>query len=134
MKKFVGLFLMATVCVSLALILTGCDSSPITDIVISNEQYTDQKAIDKATQPKILTKDKEVYASVNFIESPKGMKYTAKWLLNNEEIFTEEKEMVKDKTGVIVYTLETDKLEDGTLKIQIIYKNKVLEEKEVTIK
>ena len=135
MKKFNGLLLVLTICASLTFMLAGCgESTPITGIVISNEQYTDQAAIDKATQPTELAKDKEVYASVNFIESPKGMRYTAKWLLNHEKIKIDEKEMATDKTGVIVFPLETDKLKEGTLKIQIIYKDNVLMEKEIVVK
>ena len=135
MKKINGLLLMLTICTSLAFMLAGCSkSNPITDIVISNEQYTNQSAIDKASQPTELAKDKDVYASVYFIESPKGMKYTAKWFFNATEIKTDEKEMVTDKKGAIIFPLETDKLKEGTLKLQIIYKDDVLIEKEIIVK
>jgi len=135
MKKFNSFLLMLTFCASLAFMLVGCnDTSPITGIVISNEQYATQAAVDKATQPTELAKDKDLYASVSFIESPKGMKYTAKWLFNDKEIKTEEKEMTTDKMGVIVFTLETGKLEEGTLKLQIIYKGNILAKKEIKVK
>lgn len=134
MKKVNGLLLILIIA-SLAFVLTGCgESSPIQGIVISNEQYTDETAIDKATQPTELAKDKEIYASVSFIESPKGMKYTAKWLLNDKEIKTQEKEMATDKKGIIIFPLESDKLDKGTLKIKIMYKDSVLKEKEIIVK
>ena len=135
MKKFNNFLLMLIICASFAFMFAGCnDTSPVTNIVISNEQYTNQTAIDKAQQPTELAKDKDIYASVNFIESPKGMKYTAKWLFDDKEIKTEEKEMTTDKMGVLVFPLETDKLKEGTLKLQIIYKDNILAKKEIKVK
>lgn len=135
MKKISGVLLMLTIYTSLVFILAGCgESSPIAGSVISNEQYTDQSAIDKASKPTELTKDKDIYASVSFIESPKGMKYTAKWLINAKEIKTDEKKMATDKKGILVFPLEKDKLKGGSLKLQIIYKDNVLMEKEILVK
>ena len=135
MKKISGILLILTICTSLVFMLAGCgESSPIAGGVISNEQYTDQSAIDKAPKPTALTKDKDIYASVSFIESPKGMKYTAKWLINAKEIKTDEKKMTTDKRGILVFPLERDKLKGGSLKLQITYKDNVLMEKEILVK
>lgn len=80
-------------------------------------------------QPTKFSAGTDLYASVYFIESPKGMKYTAKWLLNNQEIKSEEKEMVSNRKGIMVYPLEADKVVAGKWKLQIIYKDEILSER-----
>ena len=121
-------------CASCIFTLVGCDSSPISTIVISNEQFSDKASVEKAEQPPELSKEKAVYASIYFIESPKGMKYTANWYYDGKIIKTDEKGMPTNQHGVIVYELEADKIKVGTLKLEIKYKDNSLLQKVITIK
>jgi hypothetical protein len=115
--------------------LSGCgESTPIEGMVISNEPYVSATEIENAEQLTELRVGVPIYGSVSFIESPLGMKYQARWLLNDQEIKTDEKAMETDKKGELVFPLETDKVAAGMLKFQILYKGEVLAEKEVLIK
>jgi hypothetical protein len=42
--------------------------------------------------------------------------------------------MLTNKSGVIVYELEADKIKQGTLKVEIKYKDNILLQKEINIK
>jgi hypothetical protein len=90
--------------------------------------------MEKAVPPESLKAGEPVYASVYFIESPKGMKYTVEWLLNNTQVNTEEKEMETDKCGVIVFELPRDTATAGQLTLRVLYKGKLLFDKEMPIK
>lgn len=125
---------MITLCCILALMLVSCDSSPISGLILSESPLEAESDYAKATQPAELSIEKPVYASVYFIESPKGMTYTVKWFINDEEVKSEEKAMVTSQKGVIIYSLESEKLAPGTLKLQILYKDQILSEKSVTLK
>ena len=122
-------------CLAVFPVLSGCgESTPVQGFVISDQQLDGIGAIENAAQHTEFTADKELFACASFIESPKGMKYTIRWIQEDQTIKTEDKEMITDKKGVIVYTLEKDKLHAGDLKVQILYKDEVLAEKEVTVK
>ncbi|HEY5555667.1 hypothetical protein [Acetobacterium sp.] len=102
--------------------------------MIANQPYEEKVALEKADSPSEFSAQTPLYASVYFIESPKGMKYKAKWFLNDQEIKSEEKEMPTDKNGVIVYSLAADKVSAGNLKLQILFRNEILTEQLITIK
>jgi hypothetical protein len=91
LKKLISIAIALILCISCSFTLAGCDSSPISKIVIANEHYNDKTLVEKAEQPLELSKEKAVYASIYFIESPKGMKYTANWYYDGKVIKTEEK-------------------------------------------
>lgn len=133
MKKIATILML---CISLMMIFTACGSkdNTIQNIIVSDKQYTKQADIEHAKQQTSFSAGTNLYASIYFIESPKGMKYTAKWFLNNKEIEPEEKEMVSDKCGIIIYSLEADKVAAGKLKLQIVYGNDILYEKEFTVR
>lgn len=133
MKKI--LFIAIIICLAVVPVLSGCgESSPVQGFVISDRQLADSGAIENAGQPAEFTTDKELFACVSFIESPKGIQYTVHWIQGGQTIKTEDKEMVTDKKGVINYSLEKEYLSAGTLTVQILYKDEVLAEKEVTVK
>lgn len=135
LKKRISLLMGLSICITIAFLLTGCgESTPIEGMVISNEPYVSAAEIEKAEQPAELNVGEPIYGSISFIESPKGMKYQAKWLLNDNEIKTDEKAMETDKRGELVFPLEAEKITAGTLKLQILYKDEVLAEKEIQIK
>lgn len=115
------------------LLFTACDSSPVSGVIISNQSYTAREDFDTVSSPTELNKEKELYASVYFIESPKGMEYTVKWLMDGEELKTETKPMETEPHGALVFSLESGKLKAGTLKLQILYKEELLAEKEITV-
>ncbi len=117
-----------------AVFLAGCGkSNTVSGYVVSNESYTDKESLEAVKQPDQLAAGKDVYASVYFIESPKGMEYTAKWYLDGNEIKNETKSMATDKHGVIVFSLEGEKAPAGTLKLEISYKDEVLSTREITV-
>lgn len=134
-KKTIQALLGLAICLATLFMLTGCgESTPIQGMVISNEPYVSAAEIESAEQLTELSVGEPVYGSVSFIESPKGMKYQAIWLLNDNEIKTDEKAMETDKRGELVFPLEAEKITAGTLKLQILYKDEVLAEKEILIK
>lgn len=116
--------------------LTGCggENNTIMHLVLANQPYREKVALEKADSPTEFSAQTPLYASVYFIESPKGMKYTAKWFLNDQEIKSEEKEMPTDKNGVIVYSLAADQVLSGNLKLQILFRDEILTEQLITIK
>lgn len=61
------------------------------------------------------------------------MEYEVKWYLEDEIIYSETKAIVQDKHDILVYTLETDTLTEGTLKLEVVYKDKVIYTKEVKL-
>lgn len=115
--------------------LTGCggENNTIMHLVIANQPYDEQTALEQADSLSSFSAQTPIYASVYFIESPKGMKYTAKWFLNDQEIKSEEKEMPTDKNGVIVYSLAADQVLTGNLKLQILFRDEILTEQLITI-
>lgn len=134
-KKTIQALLGLAICLGTLFMLTGCgESTPIEGMVISNEPYVSAAEIESAEQLTELSVGEPVYGSVSFIESPKGMKYQAIWLLNDNEIKTDEKAMETDKRGELVFPLEAERVAAGTLKLQILYKDEVLAEKEILIK
>ena len=134
MKKLIFIAMALILCISCIFALVACENNTVSNIVIANEQYTDKASLEKAEQPTELPKDTNVYASIYFVESPKGMKYTAIWSYDGEVIKSEEKEMTKNQYGVIVYALEADKVKAGTLKLEIKFKDYVATESEITVK
>lgn len=116
--------------------LTGCggENNTIMHLVIANQPYGEQTTLEQADSLSSFSTQTPIYASVYFIESPKGMKYTAKWFLNDQEIQSEEKEMPTDKNGVIVYSLAADQVLAGNLKLQILFRDEILTEQLITIK
>jgi len=114
--------------------LTGCEDDTVMNLVIDDKPYQDQAVLDQAESQSEFSVQTPLYASIYFIESPKGMKYTAKWFLNDQEIKSDEKEMLTDKAGIIVYSLEADKVMAGNFKFQILFRDKVITEQIFTVK
>jgi len=134
LKRTKTLFLILTTALFL-LGIAGCVASTNTveASVISNEQYIDGAALGKAEQPEALEAGQDIFASVYFIESPKGMKYSGKWYAGDTELKSEEKEISADGGGVIVYSLEAEKVAVGTLRFEISYGDDTLLKKEIKI-
>ena len=119
----------------MALVLDGCAGSTNTveACVISNTQYPGKAEIADADSQEEFETDKDIFASVYFIESPKGMGYTGRWYLDGTEVKSEQKEITTDENGVIVFSLEADKVKTGTLRFEIVYGDDVLFSKELTV-
>lgn len=134
MKQRNSILTLITV-VLMASIFAGCSagSNTVETCVISNEQYTDKVGLEGGKQQESFEADKDIFACVYFIESPKGMEYTGKWYIDGTEVKTEQKEMTTDTHGVIVFSLEADKLKTGTLRFEIVYGDDVLLSKEMTV-
>lgn len=116
-----------------AVMLTGCEGSPVQKCVIDNVSYSEQSTMDEAVQKDSINLEEAIEASIEFIESPEGMEYEVKWYLEDEIIYSETKAIVQDKHDILVYTLETDTLTEGTLKLEVVYKDKVIFTKEVKL-
>lgn len=130
-KNITSLLVLITV---FALALVGCgESDTISNYIVSDQQYTEKADLESAAQPEQLTVGKDVYASVYFIESPKGMGYTAKWYIDGNEVKTDNQKMPTDKRGVIVFSLEGDKVIAGTLKFEVSYDGDILLSNELTV-
>lgn len=117
-----------------ALMGYGDSNNTVETCVISTEQYTEKDALESAEQPGQLEAGKDIYASVYFIESPLGMEYTGKWYIDGNEVNTETLEMETDKHGIIIYSLEADKVTTGVVKFEIVYDDGILFTKESTVK
>ncbi len=123
------------ICLAALPLFTGCGlSDTVEGFVVSEAQLADRSAIENAKQPSELAAGKDLYACVSFIESPKGMKYTINWILDGQSVKTEDKATATEPRSVIVYTIEKAKLHAGALKVQILYQDTVLAEKDVTVK
>lgn len=133
MKTHRNYLFLFSILILFTLVLAGCESSTVAKYIVSDRQYTDIKDLDSAKPPEQLKTGQDIYASVYFIESPKGMEYTAKWFINGNEVKTDTQKMPTDRKGIIVFNLEGDKAAAGTLKFQIIYKDLVLASKELVI-
>jgi len=114
--------------------LVGCGvSNTVASFIVSDRIYAERSDLEGAKQPEQLTAGKDIYGSVYFIESTKGMEYTAKWFINGNEVKTETQEFPTDRKGVIVFPLEGDKVTAGTLKFEIRYDDHILASKELVI-
>lgn len=132
MKKYKCLVL--SLLLVLACVLAGCgESNTVSVCIISNQQYTDRKELENAKQPERLSAGLDIYASVYFIESPRGMEYTAKWFINGHEVKTDTQKMPTDRKGLIVFSLERDLINAGMLKFELSYEGIALTSRELVI-
>jgi len=116
------------------LVLVGCGrSNTVANFIVSDLPYTEKSDLESAKQPEQLAAGNDIYASVYFIESAKGMKYTAKWFINGNEVKIDTQEMPTDRKGIIVFSLEGDKVIAGTLKFEISYGDHSLAAKELIV-
>ncbi len=132
MRKVIMLLVVIVV---MAVALAGCDGNDdtIQSCIISNTSYSSQEALESASQPDQLTANEPIYASIHFIETPKGMEYTVKWYLDGTEIESESKETINDVQDVVIYELDAKLVTAGTLKVEVIYEDTVLLTKELKI-
>ena len=125
-------------CFALAMIiifLTGClQLNTVESIVLSNDTDAAKDDIEDAVQPEQVSAGTDIYASIYFIESPKGMEYTGKWYLNGEEIKSDTQETITDKSGAVIYRLEADDVKKGSLQFEVFYNNELLSSTELTVK
>lgn len=134
MKTTKNIAFMLFITTVFAFALAGCGkSNTVSSYIVSDQQYAERSDLESAKQPEQLTAGKDLYASVYFIESPKGMEYTAKWSINGNEVKTDTQKMSTDKSGLIVFSLEGDKVIAGTLKFEIRYDGDILASRELVI-
>lgn len=135
LKKKSGTALLFVLFTLSLFIFAGCDfsSNTVETCVLDNTSYTEKEALESAEHPDLFDAGQAIYASVYFIESPKGMEYTGNWYLDGDKIQTGTKEMTTDKCGVIVFTLAADQVTAGTLTFEIVYGDDVLLTEDVTV-
>lgn len=132
MKKIVVLL---SVVFMMSVTIAGCggNDDTIQTCIISNNSYISQSELESASEADTLTANEAVFASIHFIESPKGMEYTVKWYVDGEEIKSETKAIQSDTQDILIYELEDEWVKVGSLKLEVIYKDTVLLLKEITI-
>lgn len=132
MKKNLTLFARVII---IAGMFTGCSSNDntIQTCIISNTSYTSQSEMESAVETDTLTAEKPVYASIHFVESPKGMEYSVTWYLDQTEIKSETKTTKNHTQDIIIYELESEHAVKGTLEVVVIYKDTTLLTKELEI-
>ena len=115
--------------------LVGCNdnNNTVQTCVISNQAYETKEDIEATSSEDSFSEDDDIFVSIHFIESPKGMKYGVKWFLDNKEIKYEVKETQNDMQDILVYELESDKVVKGQLKFEILYNDTILLTQEATI-
>lgn len=135
MKLLKNVALLLLMFLTVSFVLTGCGkTNTIEKYVITNEQYRSKEELKNANQPEEVTAGKTIYASVYFIESPKGMEYAGKWYLDDKEIKSDTQEMPTNQQGIITFSLDGDQVMAGTLKFQVVYEDDILCSKELTVK
>ena len=107
MKK-VTVLLITILMMAVSLVGCGGNDDTIQTCIISNSSYSLQEELESANQEDALIVNEPVYASVHFVESPKGMEYTVKWYLDGTEIKSETKATEKDMQDIVVYELEAE--------------------------
>jgi flagellar hook assembly protein FlgD len=118
--------------IALTFLLAGCEDSTVSTVVLSNTKITEESALNSSANTTIQF-GKDLYANVLFIESPKGMKYTAKWIKDKETLKTDEQKMTSDKKGVISFELDGSKVTKGNYTIGIDYKDKKIYSENFTV-
>ena len=94
MKKVKLGFLIAFIAV-IVFCFAGCEDSTVSNVVLSNTKITEESALSSSLNTTIQS-GKDLYANVLFVESPKGMKYTAKWVKDKKALKTDEQAMTSD--------------------------------------
>lgn len=77
---------------------------------------------------------KDLYANVQLVESPKGSKFTAKWISAEKLVKVETKELTSDKKGTISFILDGDKTKSGKYTFELTTSGKEVFKYEITIK
>ncbi len=77
---------------------------------------------------------KDLYANIQIVESPKGSKFTAKWVNAGKTVKEETKELTSDKKGTISYILDGDKTKSGKYTFELSISGKAVFKYEITVK
>jgi hypothetical protein len=127
--------ILAVTVVLFAAVLTifGSNNDTIQTCIISNSSYSTQNEIESVKEVDTLISNEPIYTCIHVVESPKGMEYTVKWYLDGTEVKSETKATVNDMQDIIVYELENEQAVEGTLKVEVIYKDTTLLTKELKI-
>jgi len=135
MKNSKTFIVFAVLLAIFAITFTGCTgkTNTVETCVLSTEQYTEKSTLESASHPESFEAGQDIFASVRFIESPLSMAYTGIWYIDGKEVKVEEKEMMTDKSGIIVYSLTADKVTVGTVRFEILHGDDVLYSKELPV-
>ena len=107
----------------------GCEDSTISTVVLSNTQITEESALNSSADTAIQ-QGKDLYANVLFVESPKGMKYMAKWIKDKKTLKADKQAMTSDKKGIISFELDGNQVTAGKYTFEIDYKDKKIYSKD----
>ncbi len=76
-----------------------------------------------------IPEGKDIYANLNIIATPKGMKFKANWLYEGKTVKEETKALSTPKKGVIWYLLDGSLVSKGNYTFEVYYKDKRLYKK-----
>jgi hypothetical protein len=110
----------------------GCEDSTVSNVVLSNTQITEESTLNSSADTAIQS-GKDLYANVLFVESPKGMKYTAKWIKDKKALKTDGQKMTSDKKGIISFELDGNQVTAGKYTFEIDYKDKKIYSKDFSV-
>lgn len=131
MKKF-KFGIVFTMIAAILLCLAGCEDSTVSTVVLSNTQITEESSLNSSADTTIQS-GRDLYANVLFVESPKGMKYTAKWIKDKKTLKTDEQAMTSDKKGIISFELDGGQVTAGNYTFELDYKDKKIYSKSFTV-
>ena len=139
MKKKVIIIILVVVALLLGVMVVthmGNDDTPIVSGIIANKSFNNYKDLEAAKQSQELSNKNDIFATVHYIESPKGEKYVAKWTLNGKDIKKETLEVTGDTQGVLTTKISSSDLAEGKLQFCILSnaKNKILYSNQITLK
>lgn len=108
-------------------------SSVVMHFVVAAQEYRSSSEVEVAQTQEILKAGEDLFASVYFIESPRGTEYEVRWVSGNTVIETVKKEMVEDKRGVLTFMLPAKKALPGTYDVQIRTRGKTITSTTVSV-
>ncbi len=136
-------------------ILVNKDDGPVMRVVISDraienvQEYSTEKLINSSGLYVVVEKEynkfnekfkteipvgKDLYANIQLVESPKGSKFTSKWVSAGKTVKEETKELISDKKGTISFILNGDKTKSGRYTFELTTSGKAVFEYEITVK
>lgn len=80
-----------------------------------------------------IPEGKDIYANLNIIAAPEGMKFKAKWLYEGRTMKEETKALSTPQKGVIWYLLDGNQVNKGNYTFEVYYKDKRLYKKDFAV-
>jgi hypothetical protein len=143
-----------TIAILLGLLLLNKGDEPVSGVILSDKSLSNleiyhqaeklhgqgiylvvTKAFNKFREDykAVIPEGKALYATLYFIECPKGSQFTLKWLKDSTAIKEEIGVLTTNTTGVISFMLEEGYVEKGSYTIVLYDGDKAIFEKEFSV-